>query len=32
MLNHFKIPYTYTIESSVGLYYDAELMKTLIFQ
>lgn len=31
MLNQLKIPYPYTIESSVGLYYDCEQMKTLHF-
>ena len=31
MLEHFKIPFVYTIESSNGLYYDPKEMKTVAF-
>jgi len=29
MLNQLKIPYSYTIESSIGLFYNPIVMKTL---
>lgn len=29
MLSQFKIPYVYTVESSTGLFYHPEIMKTL---
>lgn len=31
MFENFAIPFTYTIETSIGLYYDPEKMKTLPF-
>ena len=31
MLNQLKIPYSYTIESSIGLYYNPPTMKTAYF-
>lgn len=29
MLSQLKIPYVYTVESSIGLFYHTEMMKTL---
>ena len=31
MFNQFKIPFSYTVESSIGLYYQPQEMKTLPF-
>jgi hypothetical protein len=31
MFELFKIPFTYTVESSIGLYYDSTLFKTFPF-
>jgi hypothetical protein len=30
-LSQLRVPYAYTVESSVGLYYDPQLMKTFAF-
>ena len=31
LFDQIKIPYTFTIESSIGLFYDAQKLKTLEF-
>lgn len=31
MFEAFQIPYTYTVESSIGCYYDSELLKVFPF-
>lgn len=31
MFEHLQIPYTFTIETSIGYFYDPHLLKTLPF-
>jgi hypothetical protein len=31
MFESFKIPFTYTVESSIGFYYDSSQFKTFLF-
>ena len=31
MFEYYEIPFTYTIESSIGCYYDCDKMKTFLY-